>query len=149
MNSLFDLSMHFRFAGVVLLALAAVHFAFPRWFNWKEELARLSLLNRQIFVVHTYFIMLTVSLFGLLSLVMTEDLLSGSRLARAVLLGMAVFWGFRLYCQFCIYSPELWRGRRLNTLAHLGAALLWFYLTVICAIALAAAPIGISNTARG
>ena len=37
---------------------------FPRQFRWREELARLSLLNRQIFLVHTFFIVLVVTMMG-------------------------------------------------------------------------------------
>ena len=53
-----EVTFHLRAAGVLLLTLASVHVFFPRRFRWREELARLSTLNRQIFQVHVLFIVL-------------------------------------------------------------------------------------------
>jgi hypothetical protein len=136
MSVLFDLTLHLRLIGVLLLFLAASHALFPKRFAWKEELERLSLLNRQVFWVHTYFVVLIVAMFGLLSLLMPGELLSGTPLARAVLLGMTVFWGFRLYCQWFVYRAELWRGHRFNTAVHIAFTFLWAYLTTVNAAAL-------------
>lgn len=115
-------------AGLLQLLLAAAHFVFAQKLGWREELQRVSLLTRQIFWVHTGFLMLVLSGFGLVSLVCTDELLTASRLSRIVLGGLAVFWGVRLYCQFFVYRPELWRGDEFKTRAHVGFALLWFTL---------------------
>ena len=44
-----SLALHLRVAGAGLIVLALAHVLFPRRFAWREELPRLSLLNRQIF----------------------------------------------------------------------------------------------------
>ncbi len=55
---------HLRIAGTLLILLALAHVFFPKRFNWREELARLSLLNRQIFYVHSVFIGVVLLMMG-------------------------------------------------------------------------------------
>ena len=57
---------HLKAIGILLMALASVHIIFPKYFNWKEELRALSLINRQMMLVHTFFIVLTVFLMVLI-----------------------------------------------------------------------------------
>jgi hypothetical protein len=131
------LTLHLQIAGLLQLLLALVHFDFVRRFGWREELARVSLLTRQVFWVHTGFIVLVVAGFGALSLVCAEALSVRSTLARAVLGGLALFWLARWFCQFFVYSPSLWRGHRRRTLAHVSFSLLWSYLAGVYAVAFA------------
>jgi hypothetical protein len=122
---------HLRIAGALQILLALLHLAFPKRFHWKEELAGLSLLNRQMFHVHTFFICLVLVLFGALSLLAPESLLEPSRLARLVLGGIATFWGIRLICQWFVYDRALWRGQAFNTVMHGVFTVLWLYLTAV------------------
>ena len=124
-----DPEWHLRIAGALQILLALLHLAFPKRFKWKEELARLSPLNRQIFLVHTFFICVVLTLIGALSLLAANTLLEPSRLSRLVLGGFATFWGLRLLCQFFVYDASLWRGQRFNTVMHALFSLLWLYLT--------------------
>ncbi len=117
-------------AGMLLIALAALHVGFPRYFRWKDELRGLSLINRQMTYVHTFFIALTVFLMGLLSLSAADELLTTS-LGKKVTLGFGVFWSARLVVQFVGYSPHLWRGKRWETIAHITFTLLWLYLSAV------------------
>ena len=126
-----------RVAGALQLALAALHPFFPRRFGWAEELPRLSLLNRQIFVVHTFFIALTVAMFGALSLFGAPALLQATSLSRLVLGGMAAFWGVRLVVQLFVYDSRLWRGQAFNTRMHLAMSALYLYLSGVYASVLA------------
>lgn len=120
--------------GILLVALAALHLIFPRYFNWKEELAPLSLVNRQITQVHTLFIGITVALMGLL-LITSADLLLATVLGQRILTGLAFFWAVRLFCQFFIYSPKLWRGKPFETLVHIAFTMLWVTLATTFTIA--------------
>jgi uncharacterized membrane protein len=125
------LELHLRIAGSLLLLLAAAHVFFPKQLGWKEDLANLTLLNRQIFLVHVGFIMLILALFGALALFFTADLIVPSRLAAAVLGGFTLFWGLRLVTQHLVYDRRLWLGHRRNTILHILATLLWIYLTTV------------------
>jgi hypothetical protein len=123
--------VNLRIAGVLLVVLGMLHLAFPRRFAWKEELGRLSLLNRRIFQVHTLFVILTVEMMGFGSLFFASDLVQPGPLARMVLAGAVIFWTFRLFAQFFIYDAELWRGNRLNTAVHIVFSVLWVYLVAV------------------
>ena len=133
------LELHLRLVGVIMAALAVVNLFVPRRFHWPEELARLSLINRQIFQAHSIFLILMLALFSALLLTCTDALLEPTRLARAVLAGLTIFWGLRMVMQWFFYSPETWRGHRLHTVLHVVFSGTWIYVTAVFATALAAA----------
>ena len=116
--------------GLLLIGLALLHLIFPTYFHWKEELARISLINRQMMIVHTFFIALTVFLMGLLC-VTSADLLTSTPLGKRIALGFGVFWAIRLAIQCFGYSAELWRGKRMETTVHALFILLWSTLTTV------------------
>ncbi|RAJ93186.1 hypothetical protein LX87_04698 [Larkinella arboricola] len=116
--------------GGVCILLALLHAVFPSYFHWKQELKALSLLNRQLMYVHTFFIVLTVFFIGLLCLTAAKDLVT-TRLGNRIALGLAIFWALRLWVQFFGYSAQLWRGKPLETVVHVVFSLLWLYFTAI------------------
>jgi hypothetical protein len=128
--------LHLQIVGVLLALLAVVNVALPRWLGWREEMAPLSLLNRQIFQVHGLFIALIVALFSALLLTCGPELLEPTRLSRAVLIGLTTFWGVRLLVQWFYYSPALWRGNRVHTAVHYLCSMGWAYMTATLAAAL-------------
>jgi len=123
------LAFHLRLAGAGLFLLAAGHLLLPRRFHWREELAQLSLLNRQVFVVHTFFICFVLMLMGSLSAFGTTALLQPTPLARWVLGGLTLFWSTRLLFQWFVFDSRLWRGDRFLTFMHGLFTLIWIYLT--------------------
>ena len=125
------LNILMKTTGVFLLLLAAAHAIFPRLFHWKEDLSQLSLLNRQIFFVHTFFIVVVLVEFGALNLFFTQSLLEPVPLSRAILAGMASFWFLRLIVQLFVYDPNLWRGSHFRTAAHVMFTAFWSFLTVV------------------
>jgi hypothetical protein len=133
-----SLELHLRVAGALQIALALLHVHFPARFHWREELEKLSLLNRQIFLVHTIFVCFVLVGMGLLSLLAPETLLEQTRLASFTLLGFATFWALRLVVQWWLYDPRLWRGQPFNTFVHFVFTLLWAYLVAVYVAALLA-----------
>ena len=127
---------HLQAGGVVMAALVVVNLFVPSRFHWREEMSRLSLVNRQIFQVHSVFLVLTLGLFSALLLTCARALLQPTRLSRAVLMGLTIFWGLRMVMQWCFYSPALWRGDRFNTVVHYVFSAIWIYLTTVFALAL-------------
>ena len=112
------------------MALALVHIIFPKYFNWKEELKSLSLINKQMMTVHTFFVALVVFLMGLLCLTSSTELVE-TRLGKTISLGLAIFWSLRLIIQFFGYSSKLWKGKLFETIIHILFSGLWIYLSVI------------------
>ena len=125
-----------RIAGTILLLLALAHLRFPKQFHWATELPRLSIINRQMFLVHTFFIAMIVTMMGLLSLAFPETLIERSSLARLTLAGLTIFWGTRLVFQWFVYDRALWRGQKFNTAIHFLFTTFWTYLTSVYAWAL-------------
>jgi hypothetical protein len=137
-----NIALHLKIVGALQLLLAFSHIFFPRRFGWKEDCAKLTLLNRQIFFVHAFFITLVLALFGLLSVLHSDLLLRGDELSRLVLAGLVVFWLARLFIQFFVYDSQLWRGHRFNTTTHIFFSLMWIYYVATYAAALYYAFVG-------
>ena len=114
--------------GFLLVVLALLHGGFARYFGWRREFAPVSLINRQMMYVHTFFVAFTVGLMGLLCLTSAPALV-GTALGRRVALGLGVFWLARLLIQLFGYSARLWRGKRFETAVHVGFVALWSYLS--------------------
>jgi len=130
------LLVHLQAGGLAMASLVVLNLFVPSRFHWREELSRLSLVNRQIFQVHTIFLVLVLGLFSALLLTCASALLEPTRLSRAVLVGLTIFWALRMVVQWCFYSPTLWRGHRFNTVVHYVFSALWVYLTGVFAAAL-------------
>ena len=124
------MELHLKIIGFLLIALSLVHILFPRYFNWAKELRSLSLINRQMMYVHTFFIALVVSLMGLLCLTSSNEFID-TALGRKLALGFGTFWTIRLFIQFFGYSSKLWKGKKFETSVHILFSLLWTYLSVI------------------
>ena len=130
------LLLHLRIVGVMMASLVLVNLFVPHRFHWREEMARLSLVNRQIFQAHTVFLVLMLALFAALLFTAAAELLEPTRLSRAVLFGLTLFWALRMVMQWCFYSPEIWRGHRFNTVVHYVFSAIWVYVTTVFATAL-------------
>ena len=128
------MELHLKAIGFLLVILALLHSAFEKYFNWRQEFAAVSLINRQMMYVHTFFVAFVVLLMGLLCLTSAPELI-GTALGRKVLLGFGVFWMARLLIQFFGYSRELWRGKRFETGVHVIFSVFWTYLSVIFLLA--------------
>lgn len=125
-----------RAAGVLLALLVVVNLFVPSRFGWRADLAKLSLLNRQIFQAHSVFLVLILALSSALLLTSADALLEPSRLSRAILLGLTIFWGLRMLMQWFFYSPDIWRGNRLFTTMHVVFSMAWIYMTALFGAAL-------------
>lgn len=119
-----------KIIGVLLILLSFIHTIFPKYFHWDKELSLLSLINKQMMQVHTLFIALTLLLMGILCLTSANELAT-TTLGKRISLGLAIFWGARLFIQFFGYSIKLWKGKTFETTVHILFSILWTYLTWI------------------
>ena len=124
------MELHLKIVGFILILLAIVHGIFPRHFNWQNELGSLSLVNKQMMYVHTFFIALVVFLMGVLCLISSKELIE-TILGKRICFGLAVFWTIRLIIQFFGYSSELWKGKTFETSVHILFIFLWTYLSFV------------------
>lgn len=124
------MELHLLITGYLLITLSVVHIVFPKWFNWEKELTSVSLINKQMMYVHTFFIGFTLLLMGIFCIYCGSDIIH-TKLGRQISLGFSVFWGVRLLFQFFVYSPKLWKGKPFETVMHVLFSLLWCYFTVV------------------
>lgn len=125
------MTSHLQIIGISLIALAAMHVFFPSRFRWREELSTLSLLNRQIFYVHTFFICLGLVLTGLLCFSQSAALLEVTAVNRTIHLFLGIFWLIRLIAQLFVYDRSHWLGKPLETFAHVTFSGFWSYLASV------------------
>ncbi len=124
------MELHLNAIGVLLIILAMIHGIFPTYFKWTTELAPISLINRQMMYVHTFFIALVLLLMGILCLTSAKQIIE-TQLGHKLALGMGIFWAFRLAIQLFGYSSKLWRGKRFETTIHVLFLILWSYMSVV------------------
>ena len=122
--------LHIKITGLLLIALALIHVIFPKYFKWDAELKSLSLINRQMMTIHTFFIAFTVFLMGVLCLTSANELIE-TNLGRKIALGLGIFWTVRLIIQFFGYSKDLWKGKKMETFVHILFSAIWLYLSTL------------------
>jgi hypothetical protein len=126
----------FIFVGGVLhfgtlLASAAV----PQVLDWKAALGKLDRLSRQLVWVHGAFIVLVIVAFGVVSVLLPNELASGAPLARAVCGFIAFFWLVRLAVQFCVFDAKPYLHRTWLWLGYHGLTLVFAYHVIVYAAA--------------
>jgi len=115
-------------AGFVQLAIALANFVLPRKLNYRENLARLAPMVRQIFIVHSGYIVGIVALFAAITFGFAPELAGGRGLGRFLAASIAVFWACRVPLQVFYYDSELRRRNRAGDVA-ITVALLFLVLT--------------------
>jgi hypothetical protein len=114
-------------AGFVQIAIASANFFLPRKLKYRENLERVAPIIRQVFVVHSVYIVGVLLLFAALTLGFAPEMASGHGLGRFLAAGIAVFWLFRAPVQLLYYDASLRRTNRLGDVAFTAAAI---FLTV-------------------
>ncbi|MEZ6072431.1 MAG: hypothetical protein R3C10_19755 [Pirellulales bacterium] len=102
-------------AGVAQLVLVVASLAIPRVLGWRQELARLRPLTRQVFWTYAGYIWVTNLAFALVSVLMPAALAGGSPLAAAVTGFITLYWAARVAIQFVYFDrADLTLGRELS-----------------------------------
>lgn len=120
-----------QLAGLTHFAILTASFMAPKALNWRENLAPLPRLLRQMFWVYGAFIVLMIVSFGTLTLWHTEQLASGDPLARAVCGMIALFWAVRLGVQLFVFDAKPFLTRPLY---HVGYHLLTLAVIFLIAV---------------
>ena len=110
-------------AGFVQLAIASANVLLPAKLNYRENLSRVSPIIRQIFVVHSLYIVGVVLLFAAVTFGFAGDLASGHGLGRFLAAAIAVFWLVRAPVQLLYYDAGLRRENRWSDIAFTAGAL--------------------------
>ena len=124
------MELQIEIIGLILIVLALIHGIFPKYFDWNNDLKLISLINKQMMYVHTFFIAFGVFLMGLLCLTSSDELVN-TAFGKKISFGLGIFWGVRFVFQFFVYSSKLWKGKKFETIMHILFSCLWAYLTVV------------------
>jgi hypothetical protein len=99
-------------AALVQLVIALANFVLPGKLRYRQNLARVAPIIRQIFVVHSGYIVGIVVLFAVLTLGFASELASGRGLGRFLAASLSLFWFCRIPLQLFYYDPDLRRANR-------------------------------------
>lgn len=108
-------------AGAVQLMILAANFILPEKLRCRENLARMSPILRDVFIVHWIYILAILGIFSTICFRFAPELAGASRLGRFFSAAMALFWLPRIPIQLFVYDPELRRKHRLGDVAMLTA----------------------------
>ena len=119
----------FAIVGGVQLSILIASALVPMHLDWKQSLANLPALLRQLFWVYGGYVVLGIVSLGVINLVAANDLSQGGTLARCFCVYAAGFWGIRLSLQAWLdvkphlTHPLLKIGYHLLTVAFAGLTL--------------------------
>jgi hypothetical protein len=106
-------------AAVGQVLVACLNLGLVSLLGWKEHLAAMPLLLRQVFRVHQWFITITLLLFAVWTWKLAPQIAPRSELAGWVCAGISLFWGIRTVMQVTYYSSSHWRGKPARILVHI------------------------------
>jgi hypothetical protein len=114
-----SLTVFLQASAAAQFGVAVINFFLVKQMDWGDDLKRMSLLPREVFMVHLWFISITLLIFGVLTWRFAEPMAAGTNPVAAWLVGsIAIFWGVRTVLQVTYYSSQHWRGKPAQTVAH-------------------------------
>lgn len=93
-------------AGAVQLVILLANIPLPRILQCRKNLARVSPMIREVFIVHWADIALVLGIFVALCFGFAADLAVGSQLGRFLSACMAIFWFARVPVQLFLYDSD-------------------------------------------
>jgi len=116
----FAIPLLLQLAAAAQLGIATLNLFLVPLLNWKEEVARMPLLLREVFQVHAWFISITLCIFAVMTWRFATEMASGTNpVCQWLAAGIGTFWAIRAVLQVTYYSSSHWRGQPGRTLAHI------------------------------
>lgn len=131
------LEIGLKIGGVSLIVLCVASLWIPRALRWREKLAGLTPLMRELWWTYSIYVWSSHLFFAVLALGFGDWLMGGSGAALAMLVFMTLWWGVRLWLQFFGFdltevepTPFNRLAKHLLTLLFIGLVVL--YVLLIC-----------------
>ena len=105
-------------------------FQVPYRLRWKQDLQQLMPFNRKLLWVQSGFTVLTIIIFGVLTLVLHTELLRGDRAALGLACFIGIYWTARILVDALYFSHADWPK---GTAFIVGHALLTFLFLLLAA----------------
>ncbi len=90
----------------------------PRILHYRQNLAKVSTIVRQVFTVHASYLVLVLLAFSALSIFLAPELAGANPLGRFLSAFLAVFWLLRVVLQLAYYDRKLRAKCRLGDIAY-------------------------------
>jgi hypothetical protein len=129
MKDLLDVGLFLAGLGFTVLVIAS--FWIPKVLGWKEKLADLSPLMKELWWTYAAYVLGSHCFFAIVSLCFRDWLLSGDPSAAAMSGFILIWWMVRLYLQFFGFDLGEVANTRFNKLAKHLLTLLFIYLVGI------------------
>lgn len=117
-------------SGLAQIVLVFGSLFIPRALRWQAELEKVSLLIKQMFWVYAAYILFINLSFGLLSLLLYQELLNGSLFSIIISGFIAVYWISRIIIQFVYFDRKSLPQGKLNKLAEILLVILFLFLSL-------------------
>jgi hypothetical protein len=118
-------------AGAGHFALLAVSAQVPAHLDWRTDLAKLTAFNRRFVWVAGGFIVFTYLGFGLLTLLLHNEMVGGDPSAVALAAFIGLYWLGRVVVEATAFRNAPWPRGWLFRLGHLALVALFGYFVVV------------------
>jgi hypothetical protein len=105
--------------GIAHFAILFASFQVPSRLHWKDDLLPLRPLNRKLLWVQSGFTVLTIVAFGVLTLVLHNELLRGDRAAVSLACFIGVYWTARILVDALYFSHADWPKGKPFVVGHI------------------------------
>jgi hypothetical protein len=106
-------------AAIGQLMIAAINLRLDKILNWGPDLKRLPKLLQEVFIVHKWFITITLVIFGAITIRFAGDIADAKyEMTRWFAAGVGGFWAIRTAIQWLYYGWDNWRGKAKETAVH-------------------------------
>jgi len=119
-----------QLAGIGQLSILVASSLVPLKLNWKQDLASLPTLHRQMYWTYGGYVVMSIIFLGTTSILCADELAGGSRLAKAFCAYGAIFWGVRLALQAIFDVKPFLTAWWLRTGYHTLTVLFVFFTAV-------------------
>ena len=117
-------------AGVGHFCVLGASVQVPARLGWKEDLPKLTPFNRKLMIVYSGFTVLTIASFGVLTLLLHQEMRHGERAATALAIFIAVYWTARIAVDFLYYENKDWPKGAQFVAGHILLTSLFFALAI-------------------
>lgn len=122
-------------SGIAHIILSIASIFIPKALKWKEELAPLQKLLRQMFWTYAGYILVINFCFGLVSIWGAKELINGSFLTQCITFFIALYWLVRVLVQFFYFDKTHAPKGLIFTLGEIGLVGLFVLFTIIYTLA--------------
>lgn len=124
------------FAAIGQITVAILNLRLEKILGWGPAIAAMPDLVREVFVVHKWFVSISLMIFATLTIRFAPEFAgAGNDIARWLAAGIAVFWVIRTGIQWFYYGANHWRGKARETFVHWTLTLVYGGWTVIYLLA--------------